>query len=80
MLLEGAGGKYVVVFDPLDGSSNIDASIPTGTLLREALNAEISHALVASPLDILPVCVRVYFFVSWGCVGCGNSSLIPAPN
>lgn len=22
--------KYVVVFDPLDGSSNIDASIPTG--------------------------------------------------
>lgn len=30
MLLEGGGGKYVVVFDPLDGSSNIDASIPTG--------------------------------------------------
>ncbi|CAM9512884.1 unnamed protein product [Discosporangium mesarthrocarpum] len=24
--------KYVVVFDPLDGSSNIDASIPTGTI------------------------------------------------
>lgn len=24
--------KYVVVFDPLDGSSNIDASIPTGEL------------------------------------------------
>jgi fructose-1,6-bisphosphatase I len=23
-------GKYVVVFDPLDGSRNIDASIPTG--------------------------------------------------
>lgn len=22
--------RYVVVFDPLDGSSNIDASIPTG--------------------------------------------------
>lgn len=32
VLLEGGGGKYVVVFDPLDGSSNIDASIPTGTI------------------------------------------------
>lgn len=30
MLVEGGAGKYVVVFDPLDGSSNIDASIPTG--------------------------------------------------
>lgn len=30
----GAGSKqgYVAVFDPLDGSSNIDASIPTGTI------------------------------------------------
>lgn len=26
--------KYVVVFDPLDGSSNIDASIPTGDSFR----------------------------------------------
>ncbi|KAL2629906.1 hypothetical protein R1flu_014592 [Riccia fluitans] len=25
-------GQYVVVFDPLDGSRNIDASIPTGTI------------------------------------------------
>lgn len=25
-------GGYVAVFDPLDGSSNIDASIPTGTI------------------------------------------------
>jgi fructose-1,6-bisphosphatase I len=24
--------RYVVVFDPLDGSRNIDASIPTGTI------------------------------------------------
>lgn len=31
MLLEGSDdARYVVVFDPLDGSSNIDASIPTG--------------------------------------------------
>lgn len=31
MLVEGNDdARYVVVFDPLDGSSNIDASIPTG--------------------------------------------------
>lgn len=26
------GSKYVTVFDPLDGSSNVDAGIPTGTV------------------------------------------------
>jgi fructose-1,6-bisphosphatase I len=26
------GAKYVAVFDPLDGSSNVDANIPTGTI------------------------------------------------
>jgi fructose-1,6-bisphosphatase I len=26
------GSKYVTVFDPLDGSSNVDAAIPTGTI------------------------------------------------
>ena len=27
------GSKYVTVFDPLDGSSNVDAGIPTGTYI-----------------------------------------------
>jgi len=27
-----AGGKYVIAFDPLDGSSNIGSNIPTGTI------------------------------------------------
>jgi fructose-1,6-bisphosphatase I len=27
------GDRYVAVFDPLDGSSNVDAGIPTGTIL-----------------------------------------------
>jgi len=27
------GEKYVAVFDPLDGSSNVDAGIPTGTIV-----------------------------------------------
>lgn len=29
---QGDPEGYVAVFDPLDGSSNIDASIPTGTI------------------------------------------------
>lgn len=29
--------KYVVVFDPLDGSSNVDAGIPTGTIIGKIL-------------------------------------------
>ena len=29
--------KYVVVFDPLDGSSNVDAGIPTGTIIGECV-------------------------------------------
>ncbi len=29
----GAAASLVAVFDPLDGSRNIDASIPTGTIL-----------------------------------------------
>jgi fructose-1,6-bisphosphatase len=27
------GQKYVAIFDPLDGSSNVDSGIPTGTIL-----------------------------------------------
>lgn len=27
-----AGGKYIVMFDPLDGSSNIDVNVPVGTI------------------------------------------------
>jgi fructose-1,6-bisphosphatase I len=30
-----ATGGYVVVFDPLDGSRNIDAAIPTGGQTRQ---------------------------------------------
>ena len=32
VLVEQTSGKYVAVFDPLDGSSNVDAGIPTGTI------------------------------------------------
>ncbi|CAM9604359.1 unnamed protein product, partial [Phaeothamnion confervicola] len=42
-------GKYVAVFDPLDGSSNIDASIPTGTIfgIYEATASAASAAAAA---------------------------------
>lgn len=36
-------GKYVVLFDPLDGSSNIDVSIPVGTIFS------IYHRLEGGP-------------------------------
>ena len=32
VLFERTTGKYVAVFNPLDGSSNVDAGIPTGTI------------------------------------------------
>eukprot|EP00595_Chromulina_sp_UTEXLB2642_P000691 CAMPEP_0196768506 /NCGR_PEP_ID=MMETSP1095-20130614/42852_1 /TAXON_ID=96789 ORGANISM="Chromulina nebulosa, Strain UTEXLB2642" /NCGR_SAMPLE_ID=MMETSP1095 /ASSEMBLY_ACC=CAM_ASM_000446 /LENGTH=374 /DNA_ID=CAMNT_0042138219 /DNA_START=103 /DNA_END=1227 /DNA_ORIENTATION=+ len=32
VIVEETGGKFIAVFDPLDGSSNVDAGIPTGTI------------------------------------------------
>ena len=32
---EGLRGKYCVAFDPLDGSSNIDCNVSTGTLQKD---------------------------------------------
>lgn len=31
-VLSGSSGKYVVIFDPLDGSSNIDVNVSVGTI------------------------------------------------
>lgn len=40
--------KYVLAFDPLDGSSNIGSNIPTGTIFcifrRQSLNTAATHA------------------------------------
>jgi fructose-1,6-bisphosphatase I len=30
--LQNPGGRYVIAFDPLDGSSNIDVNVPVGTI------------------------------------------------
>jgi fructose-1,6-bisphosphatase I len=46
----GKNGKYVVMFDPLDGSSNIDANVPVGTIFtileRPAWEREIGQAVL----------------------------------
>lgn len=43
----GKSAKYVVVFDPLDGSSNIDANVPIGTIFgiyrRKSQEGEITE-------------------------------------
>ena len=43
------GEKYVAVFDPLDGSSNVDAGIPTGTIIgiyEHSENCDIDPACI----------------------------------
>jgi fructose-1,6-bisphosphatase len=35
-----AGGKYIVVFDPLDGSSNIDVNVSVGTIFDLATSRD----------------------------------------
>jgi len=39
------GSKYVTVFDPLDGSSNVDAGIPTGELHQFCLKVSTRSSL-----------------------------------
>lgn len=47
----GNAGKYVVAFDPLDGSSNIGSNIPTGTIFAIYKRLELNEA--PSPKDFL---------------------------
>jgi fructose-1,6-bisphosphatase I len=51
----GKTGKYVVMFDPLDGSSNIDANVPVGTIFtileRPTWEKEIGQAVLQPGLQ-----------------------------
>lgn len=47
VLFEHAEGKYAVIFDPLDGSSNIDVNVNVGTIFSVA---KVSGDVVASVL------------------------------
>lgn len=44
-------GRYTALFDPLDGSANVDASIPTGTIFGIFKNVEGRFEGKESPLD-----------------------------
>lgn len=51
--LKNPGGNYVIAFDPLDGSSNIDVNIPVGTIfsvhkkLEDVPSGDVRHFLQA---------------------------------
>lgn len=53
MLVVDGGGPYVVAYDPLDGSSNIDANVSIGTIFgiyrREDPDAPVTSADVLRP-------------------------------
>jgi fructose-1,6-bisphosphatase I len=58
-------GKYVLAFDPLDGSSNIGSSIPTGTIFcifrRKDLSRPATHEDFCQPgTDIVAAGYSVY--------------------
>lgn len=46
-------GRYVVVFDPLDGSSNIDAGVPVGTIFGIYTVSDELIALPEIPADAI---------------------------
>lgn len=48
---EGRKGKYIVLFDPLDGSSNIDVHMPTGTIfsILKRTNSDDLESQVLQP-------------------------------
>lgn len=52
------GGKYIVNFDPLDGSSNIDANVSVGTIfsiLRRFPNGNMSESEMCKQKGVLQV-------------------------
>jgi fructose-1,6-bisphosphatase I len=46
-------GKYVVIFDPLDGSSNIDVNVSVGTIFSILRRDMDGHAERAPEMDVL---------------------------
>jgi len=50
VLKEGGEGKYIVMFDPLDGSSNIDCNVPVGTIFtileRPSWQRDVAQAVL----------------------------------
>ena len=55
-------GKYCVVFDPLDGSSNIDAGVNIGTIFGIYKIVSFAVFLMRKPLKVLLVLLSVNGF------------------
>ncbi len=64
VLAEPASGKYVVMFDPLDGSSNIDVNVSVGTiftvLARHADETDVEHSVLQPGLKQVAAGYVVY--------------------
>lgn len=65
-VLQDAGkqGKYIVMFDPLDGSSNIDANVPVGTIFtvmeRPSWQSDVRKAVLQPGMQQLAAGYVVY--------------------
>jgi fructose-1,6-bisphosphatase I len=64
-------GKYCLMFDPLDGSSNIDVNVPVGTIF--AIVPKVSHGKHATLADFLQPGARQ---VAAGYVIYGSSTML----
>ena len=51
-------GEYTVCWDPLDGSSNIDCNVSTGTIF--AVYERTSNGPIGDAVDIFAVCGTVF--------------------
>lgn len=59
-------GQYAVVFDPLDGSSNIECGVSIGSIFGVYHVENEAHSTVA---DVLQVCVDVDAYLWMGVCG-----------
>ena len=68
IIIEG-GGEYSVVFDPLDGSSNIDCGVSIGTILgiykKEKAEAPSVKNVLKFSLPSLDMACTVHQVLDW---------------
>lgn len=69
---ESYSGNYIVVFDPLDGSSNIDAAVSTGSIFgiyspNDECLADVGFddSTVCPPLSLIHSKALILFFLFW---------------
>ena len=84
---ETYSGNYVVVFDPLDGSSNIDAGISTGSIFGVyAPSEQCKVDDVENPYNMVENCLLHTTSsssscpLSWCQLGTQNASLVCMPS